>query len=131
MLNMSNKIVRRSIAIAIFGISSPAFIAAINVVASATASADVISASPLSVAGYYALGDYGNGDTVFQYEPSTALTGCDGGWIAPSQPAAKNLFATMIAAKLSGSNIRLYVDNADIWPGSGARYCKVYLIGLL
>lgn len=108
-----------------------AFIVTTNVVASAVASADVISASPLSVTGYYAFGDYGNGDTVFQYAPSTVLSGCDGGWIAPSQPAAKNLFATMIAAKLSGSGIRLYVDNADIWPGSGARYCKVYVIGLL
>ena len=92
--------------------------------------ADIVSSDSVSVTRYYAYGDYGSGDVIFQFAPASVLVGCDGAWIAASQPGAKNLVATVISAKLAASAVTLYVNNAAIWPGSSARYCKVDAMGL-
>ena len=92
------------------------------------ARAEIVGAE-ISVKGYSAY-DFGNGDVIFWFSPATALAGCDGAWIAPSQPGAKNMIATLISAKLSGSAVGLNVDNSVIWNASSARFCKVYAMGL-
>jgi len=73
----------------------------------APARAEIVGVESSVVTRYSAYGDFGNGDVIFVISPR--LTGCVGGWIASTQPGAKNLIATVISAKLSGRAVVLAV----------------------
>ena len=95
------------------------------ILTSFAARADLV-AETVSVTNIYIYGDYGNGDVIFKFNPST-LSGCSGGWIAPTQPGAKNLVAALVIAKQTATPISITLSNTDKWPGNGnVPFCKVY-----
>ena len=107
-----------------------AFVCMTLVCVASTAQGVLLGAESLTITKHYTYADYGNGDTTFQFTPANAISGCDGAWIAPSQPGAKQLLAIMLSAKLAQKTITLWLDNSVIWGGSSARFCKVHALGI-
>ncbi|OGB25658.1 MAG: hypothetical protein A3I66_00025 [Burkholderiales bacterium RIFCSPLOWO2_02_FULL_57_36] len=93
------------------------------------AQAQILGAEPVTIGRYFINGDFGNGDVIFWYSPSNAIAGCQGGWISPSQPGAKNLIALLMLAKTTGAQLSVHLNTAVTWNGSGDKYCKVDIMG--
>jgi hypothetical protein len=77
---------------------------------------------------YHAYGDVGGGDVVFFL--NATITGCSGAWLSPAQPGFKTLLASLVAAKFSQKPLTVYLDNAQLWEGSGNPHCKVKMISV-
>ena len=93
-----------------------------------TAYSAVIGSGGISIQTYLTYGDYQNGDVIFTISPT--IDTCTGVWVYHSQPGAKTIVATMLAAKLLDKKVLIYVDDSDVWPGSSSKYCKVYTMGI-
>jgi hypothetical protein len=92
------------------------------------ATAAQVTATKVNILEYIVYGNFGNGDITFSM--STNSTGCNGAWISPAQPGAKNLTATLFAAKFSSKPITVTMDDSMLWTGSGTPHCKVIAIGV-
>lgn len=94
-----------------------------------TAYAAIRGSGGISIQTYLTYGDFQNGDVIFTINPTIGT--CAGVWIYHSQPGAKTIVATMLAAKLLDKKVLIYVDDAAVWPGSTTtKYCKVYTMGM-
>lgn len=69
---------------------------------------------------------FGSGDVLFS--TTTLASGCDGFWLAPSDPGFKQVLSTLEMAKAAENNLIVYADEHQIWSGSASRFCKVLLI---
>jgi hypothetical protein len=77
---------------------------------------------------HYSYPDYGGGD--FTFALVTPINDCVGAWISPIQPGAKAAVAIVTASLVMSRSLNITVDRAVGWPGSSAKYCKVYAVGL-
>jgi hypothetical protein len=103
------------------------FLACLGFVPAATA-AVAGHARPITVTGYFVYPEYGGGDVVVTLSEPVA-TGCEAGfWLRPSDPGFKAAMATIMMAYINKSPVRIWVLDDQVWPGSAAKYCKLYTI---
>ena len=96
--------------------------------AATAAAGEVVTVQKATITQLYAYGAYGTGDVIFDFTPKPS--GCEGGWIDPANAGARNVFATLISARLTATPLTVITDTAKVWPGSGTRYCTVFSLGL-
>lgn len=81
----------------------------------------------LKVTGTYVYPDFGGGDVAIKY--AGTIAGCDDGfWLSPAQAGFKQSYAQLLAAVAGGRNVYLSGDTAQLWAGSGGKYCKVVYV---
>jgi hypothetical protein len=90
---------------------------------------DTGASTPVTITGLTSYEDFGGGDVVFSI--TSAVTGCEGGfWLRPTDPGFQRSLAIAMSAQLGGRSVRIAAHNDSLWPGSGAKYCRIYNIGL-
>lgn len=67
--------------------------------------------------------DYAAGDVVFTVD--SAVTGCDGFWLRPTDGGFKSAYAALLMSKASGGLLKIYAYDNELWPGSLGHYCRV------
>jgi hypothetical protein len=95
------------------------------------AAADIVSPSaPVSISQTFSYASYGGGDFVFS--TTQGATGCESGWyVKASDPGYKSVVATVLAAQSGGSQVIVYGDNSDLWPGSpSGHFCRIQSVGI-
>jgi hypothetical protein len=113
------------------------FLIAISLVVSASiarptsaAIVDTGATTPVTITGVYSYSDFGGGDVVFTI--ATTIVGCEAGfWLRPTDPGFQRNLAMAMSAQLAGKSVRIGAYNDSLWPGSGAKYCRLYYIGIL
>ena len=88
------------------------------------ARAAIVSAPGLSIAHVISF-DHNIG-IVFQFSGGT-VSGCaDGAWMPTDSPGFRNLYISLMAAKVTGNTVTLSLDNdpTKMWPGGGT-FCRV------
>ncbi len=74
--------------------------------------------------------EYGGGDVAFAV--ANPLPQCNGGfWFKKTDPGFQATLSTLLSAYHARSTVRIYALPDQIWPGSGANYCRLYSIELL
>lgn len=69
------------------------------------------------------------GDTVFVV--ATPPAGCDGFWFSASDDETKRIYALLLSAYQGQNTVRIWGDDAQVWPGSGSTYCRVTFAGVI
>jgi hypothetical protein len=70
---------------------------------------------------------YGNGDVIFNVDAPVA--GCESGfWLTKADAGFQSNMAMLVAANMAKSTVSVVGDTAQMWGGSGGRYCKLYSI---
>lgn len=94
-----------------------------------SASAPIVTSSPTKVVLISSYNAYGGGDVIFrvgQPHPS-----CEQGyWLTKSDPGFQANLSMIIAAKQSGSTVRVVAHPDQLWSGSGGAYCKLYAFNI-
>jgi hypothetical protein len=76
----------------------------------------------------YSYSTFGSGDVVFALSGGSGLSQCAGGfWLRPSDAGFKTNVAVLLSAIQGQTAIRVYADDSQIWNGSSAQYCLVYM----
>jgi len=68
---------------------------------------------------------------VVQVTDPTNASVCVGGWISTTDGQYRDFFQMVIAAKATGSRLRLAGDPNRLFPGSSDPYCYIHFAGLL
>lgn len=58
--------------------------------------------------------------------------GCDGGfWLSPLDKGFKSNLALVLWGHSISASVVVYGQSDQLWPGSGAKYCRVYAVGVI
>lgn len=69
----------------------------------------------------------GGGDVVFELD--TLAANCKGFWVRPADDDTGRVYQLLLSARSDGASIRVFGDDADLWPGSSDAYCRVTFVG--
>jgi hypothetical protein len=76
---------------------------------------------------FFTYSDFGGGDVMFKVD--LPIAGCEGGfWLRPSDAGFKANLATLLLAYTTKVNLRVWAYNDQLWTGSGAPTCRLYLL---
>jgi hypothetical protein len=91
-----------------------------------TVNAAVVSIEIVRVTRVQTYTDFGTNDVVVYAQPLPA--GCDGFWFRTSEMDGKEIFAQLLIAQQTQQAMTFWAYDNLIWPGSTARFCKLYAV---
>jgi hypothetical protein len=70
------------------------------------------------------------GRVMWLLTPASPLSTCQlGFWLRMSDVGAKQTYAQLLSYQLTGTSIKVYGFDDQIWSGSAGRYCRIYTVG--
>jgi hypothetical protein len=89
-----------------------------------TANAEMVYGDVGGIVHLYTYATNGNGDVVISTE--NVLSGCSSGfWLRSSDPGFKNVFAQLMTARVTQTNISVWAYNDQLWPESTGQFCRI------